>query len=578
MATVETASTVFAGQADPRAPRWDPAPEIAAAWAGDALKMAQQAEQAVTGFEIRYRDTYKDVCDRTTSPPQRSVLYQCGTTPPRVSDLDPGYCSSTGGPGDGDLTGDEFCATYNTGRGRRRQLPRVKRCRRSTSCQYNFESRRCAKAQNSCAAKQVRRRCKQDPTCSWTDGTGQRKPGQGTCAPREGVSGGGDAPASPSDVRFFSIPLPGLATDSSTPAAFLQELDLLGRAEALPSLIVSPCAQAMEACGGGLEEAPPSSFAGTPAERVAAAKKFTALFTDSADEKITNLVAFPAYLEQTPVKKASWLKFLAAFFNVEDAANAQLRRKEAAYKAKKVETAALAKQKGKAPTVAWVSYNEAGFGSPATIKFSFAAYKVVLTADGGGRMLNPSRTEFKDAVESGGSAGRALSFYIEPAAGAKDPIKCDRPECMTLAEARAKTRALLQGVDVIIEESYRAGPDFKPKVLTGADINSFYGFGSDSTVPTPPAVTNEKVFTLDGIVGPSGAQDWFESAMVLPAKVLSDFARAAHDLRTGDGRMWFRNVYKGEQPKVQTASLCAAREKATLCPTPTIAPIPSPAV
>merc|ERR1711924_218861 len=59
---------------------------------------------------------------------------------------------------------------------------------------------------------------------------------------------------------------------------------------------------------------------------------------------------------------------------------------------------------------------------------------------------------------------------------------------------------------------------------------------------------------------------------------LSDFARAAHDLRTGDGRMWFRNVYKCEQPKVQTASLCAAREKATLCPTPTIAPIPSPAV
>merc|ERR1712078_848394 len=56
---------------------------------------------------------------------------------------------------------------------------------------------------------------------------------------------------------------------------------------------------------------------------------------------------------------------------------------------------------------------------------------------------------------------------------------------------------------------------------------------------------------------------------VLPAKVLSDFARAAHDLRTGDGRMWFRNVYKGEQPKVQTASLCAAREKATLCPPPT---------
>merc|ERR1711924_937 len=80
----------------------------------------------------------------------------------------------------------------------------------------------------------------------------------------------------------------------------------------------------------------------------------------------------------------------------------------------------------------------------------------------------------------------------------------DRPECMTLAEARAKTRALLQGVDVIIEESYRAGPDFKPKVLTGADINSFYGFGSDSTVPTPPAVTNEKVFTLDGSWVPPG--------------------------------------------------------------------------
>merc|ERR1712118_234254 len=135
---------------------------------------------------------------------------------------------------------------------------------------------------------------------------------------------------------------------------------------------------------------------------------------------------------------------------------------------------------------------------------------------------------------------------------------------MTLAEARAKTRALLQGVDVIIEESYRAGPDFKPKVLTGADINSFYGFGSDSTVPTPPAVTNEKVFTLDGIVGPSGAQDWFESAMVLPAKVLSDFARAAHDLRTGDGRMWFRNCTRVSSPRSRPLP-CALRARRPPC-------------
>jgi hypothetical protein len=376
-------------------------------------------------------------------------------------------------------------------------------------------------------------------------------------------------------VRFFSVPLPGTAMDSSTPAAFLQDLGLLGRAEALPTLIVSSCAQAMEACGGGLEAPPPASWAGTPAKREAAAAKFTALFTDSPDKNITNLVAFPAYLEQTPLKKASWLNFLAAFFNVEDEANALLRRKEDAYKKKKDEVAGLAKQKGKAPVVAWVSYNLAGFGMPATIKFSYAAYKVVLTADGGGRMLNPSSAGFKGAVESGTSATRALSFYIEPAPGTKDPIKCDKPQCMTLAEARAKSQALLQSVDVIVEESYRAAADFKPKVLTGADINSFYGFGSNSTVPTPPAVTNQKVFTLDGIVGPSGAQGWFEGAMVQPAKVLSDFARAAHDL-TDVQRTWFRNVYKGQQPLVQTASNCPAAVKATLCPTPQITPIPAP--
>jgi len=535
---------------------------------------AQKAEQAVTGFEIRYRDTYKDVCDRTTSPPQRSVLYQCGTTPPKVSDLDPSYCS-TGGttPGDGDITGDQFCSTYNTGRGNTNK-PRMKRCRRSTSCCFNFESKRCVKARNSCAAKQVRRRCKQDTTCKWTDGTGRPRR-LGTCAPAGGSTGGGDAPAAPTDVRFFSIPLPGLAKDSSTPAAFLQELGLLNRAEALPKLIVSPCAQAMQACGGGLEAPPPASWEGTPAEREAAAAKFTALFTDSPNKNITNLVAFPAYLEQTPMKKASWLKYLAAFFNVEDEANTLLRRKEDAYKKKKNEVAELVKQKGNAPVVAWVSYNQAGFGSPATITFSYAAYKVVLTADGGGRMLSPSRAEFKGAVESGTPATRSLSFHIKPPPGTPNPIKCDKPECMTLAEARAKAQVLLQFADVIVDESYRAGADFKPKILTEADINSFYGFGSNSTVPTPPAVTNVKVYTLDGIVGPSGALDWFEGTMVQPAKVLSDFARAAHGL-TDVERAWFRNVYKGEKPQVQTASQCPAGEKATLCPTPRIVPIPAP--
>jgi len=550
---------------------WTPVATIARAWEGDALAKATDALRSDKGFKVDYYDTYKDVCNRETG--ERYVLVQCGTTAPELADLDPDFCvqEASGDVGDptddSDKTGDAFCAAFNSKRRRKgRNMRRKKRCRASSTCKLNYESKSCLRAQNKCAGKQIKRHCKRTPDCEWKDGTSPRKRRQGTCSQRE--------PGPPPAVKFFSVPLKGYATDSSTPVAYFQELGLLNRAEALPELVVSPCAQAMLECGAGLEPTPPPTWMNKPEERVEAAKGFSSFFTDGADPGIPSAVAFSAFLSLNPLSRASWIKFAALFYNMEEEANAQYNAKVAQYERTKKETAAEADRIAKVPTVAWVQRSLAGFNNPEKFIFSFAAYKIALTADAGAKMLNPSRAEFIGAVETGTGATRALEFLIKPTPGQKDSsgelVKCDDPKCMSASDALQRVQSLLANVDVMVEESYRATPDFKPKVLTPADIRAFYGVGSSFT---PPPVANKKVWTLDGIMASNGASGWFEGAFPMAARVLGAYARAIHGTGVSDAPLyWFRNVYDRSPVSIQGPRQCSITS--SLCPAPKIDPIP----
>jgi len=537
---------------------WAPEAAIARAWEGDALAKATTALRSDKGFTVKYYDTYKDVCNRETG--ERYVLVQCGTTAPELVDLDPDFCEEEASGDVGDETGDAFCAQFNPRLRRRGRNRRVKRCRTSPTCKFNYQSKQCLRAQNKCAGKQFKRRCKRDPGCQWKDGTRPRKRGQGACSQRN--------PGPPPAVKFFSVPLPGYATDSSTPVAYFQELGLLNRAEALPELVVSPCAQAMLECGAGMEPTPPPTWMNKPEERAEAAKGFSSFFTDGADPEIPNAVAFSAFLGLNPLSRASWIKFSALFFNMEEEANAQYNAKVAQYERTKRETAARADRLGKVPTVAWVSRSLAGFGSPEKFVFSYAAYKIGLTADAGARMLNPSRSEFNGAVETGTGATRALAFLIKPTPGQKDSsgelVKCDAPKCMSASDALQRVQSLLANVDVMVEESYRA------KVLTPADIRAFYGVGPNFT---PPAVANEKVWTLDGLMASNGASGWFEGAFPMAARVLGAYVTAIHGTEFSNAPLyWFRNVYERSPVSIQGPGQCSITT--SLCPVPKVDPIP----
>lgn len=194
------------------------------------------------------------------------------------------------------------------------------------------------------------------------------------------------------------------------------------------------------------------------------------------------------------------------------------------------------------PKVAWVSKNAASDWSEEGFILSLATYKTNFVTDAGGRNIVESEARaavgsnlrVTDAVVGQPAAGKTLEIRVSDFAGGVEA-------------ATAAFVAVLENVDVIIDETYAASP-------TTYTMDSFYtGFGMSSG-STVPAIVGQKVFRQDGTISESGGLDWFESRLAHPQWVLQDLARALRG--DGDTFRYLRNIAANEVPQIVEAAHC----------------------
>eukprot|EP00971_Amphidinium_carterae_P270295 5363008-Amphidinium_carterae.1 len=192
---------------------------------------------------------------------------------------------------------------------------------------------------------------------------------------------------------------------------FLEHLGVFGSAAVLDlSLMTSPCLQALEECGAISST---GAYGGSWVGEVTNNSNIN--FIDSFNTGATGTgidVPVDATTEMSPLRRAEWIKFIAAFFNREPEANVVFKNISDEYHALRD---SVANENLAMPKVAFVSYSSWQGVSSWTI--SDAGYKVAL-------------------AEDAGAEATSGAFY----------------------SSAADAKAHLLGVDVVIDESYTAVP------------------------------------------------------------------------------------------------------------------------
>jgi hypothetical protein len=242
-------------------------------------------------------------------------------------------------------------------------------------------------------------------------------------------------------------------------------------------------------------------------------------------------VHFPATKDNGNLHTAEYIKFLAAFFNLEKAADEIFRTALAAYTGAAAEVA-------EKPVVAWISYSSWDGG----YVLSYATYKTQLTEAAGGRNVDPeavaaqlSAMTVKDAADGNSQAGKN---YVLPTV--------DNDGNKSLA-AQAFFAALSE-VDVLIDETWVA----KPADYTFDTFLSTFYLEKTSSLKF---IQSKMVLRYDGTLSSADGWDWYESRVAYPDWAVEGLARELH----GDAskrQKYFRNVAKGVLPEVITAAMC----------------------
>lgn len=319
----------------------------------------------------------------------------------------------------------------------------------------------------------------------------------------------------PANATMFSVPLKKLSTGLTTVVGFLDVLGLAdGKAAVVDmSYVTSPCLQKLAAadCGKVLHK---SAYGGDWASSVTGASNIN--FVDAYGTGATSTeidVEFDASSDPGALNRAEWIKFIAAFFNLEPLANERYDAIKASWTATSQRVAASNSVTPKVAVASYSSYSSAWM-------IDTAEYKKDLVTHAGGEMLEPTTTSFSDS---------------------------------------ASIREVLKGVDVLIDETYAVDPSS----YDAAAFKQSFGF-TDADVSSGdwPFLTNQKVFRTDkalsaGAFGSVG-QDWLEMSIPRPDLVLEDFAYIFHGASVADidTTRWMRDVMSGENVVTYSASMC----------------------
>ncbi|QCD77988.1 uncharacterized protein LOC114187184 [Vigna unguiculata] len=313
-----------------------------------------------------------------------------------------------------------------------------------------------------------------------------------------------------SRIKSFVVPLSNYSVDTTyLPVSFLE---LLGLVESLKGIttdnVASPCVLKLYQ-GGQIE-----MFNNSDYQKLA---EFTSYFlSDDDQQSACNFATFAPFMENTPLQRAEWIKFMGAFANVEARANQ-------VYASVKENYLCLAKiaptRTTFKPTVAWMKY-KSGVWS-----FTQEKYQLKYVQDAGGEILDANKNTYNIS----------------------DPDDLE------------EFHAILCTVEVVIDETLTSDP-------TNYTLSTFIQNLNVEDRSCFSFISNTSLWRYDKRVHNSVAVDWYNGAVSQPQLALADLVEVLFP--TGNyTTTYFRNIAKGELPINIGPEMCDRDTSVAMDPT-----------
>ncbi|KAK7305646.1 hypothetical protein VNO77_43553 [Canavalia gladiata] len=289
-----------------------------------------------------------------------------------------------------------------------------------------------------------------------------------------------------SRIKSFVIPLSNYSIDTDYFPGLLESLKGI-----TSDSVASPCV--LKLYGGGQIE----MFNKSDYQMLA---QFSSYFLSDTDQQPgCNFATFIPFIEDTPLQRAEWIKFMGAYANVEARANQ-------VYTAVKENYLCLAKiatnRTTFKPTVAWMKYQNGVWS------FTKDKYQLKYVEDAGGENLDASINKNTYNVS--------------------DP------------DALEEFHAILCTVEVVIDETLSSDP-------VNYTLSTFIQNLNVEDRSCFSFITNTSLWRYDKRIQNSIALDWYNGAVSQPQLALADLIEVLFP--TGNyTTTYFRNLAKGEAP------------------------------
>ena len=333
-----------------------------------------------------------------------------------------------------------------------------------------------------------------------------------------------------SATKYFSVPVQRVAVDGNTLGSVgTIYLELLGERTSIAYLdtttIVSPCIEYL----GLLDVIQPLPYYGSEYGYDEAAADLT--LYGNTPSYLSNGVSMAVTAAVDDVTGyASWLKFVALFFNKEATASLLFNTTTANIAALTAAATAATIISGRR-TVVWVtSYTDYTSGLP--------VYEV-------------EQTTYRDAL-------------VTAAGGTPWPVTAGG----VVTGNVTAFKSLLVGADVLIDETYYYTPTTNYTLI----MNTLGFTSADIASGLYPFLGNSSVWRNDARVGYDSSDDWYESAIAEPDAVIADMLRltvpavSTPIASASSGYLWFRNVAHGEPVNVLASPYTCADPSAPAIP------------
>eukprot|EP00270_Netrium_digitus_P000639 TRINITY_DN10718_c0_g1_i2.p1 TRINITY_DN10718_c0_g1~~TRINITY_DN10718_c0_g1_i2.p1 ORF type:complete len:483 (-),score=114.90 TRINITY_DN10718_c0_g1_i2:164-1612(-) len=317
----------------------------------------------------------------------------------------------------------------------------------------------------------------------------------------------------PANARVFEIPLSNVATDTSVAVTFLEFLGVMRSvSQVAMAYVSSPCAQKLLASGNI------TSFVDAPKNFMGPI--ISGMLSTNIPGASKQYITFSTSTDPGTLKRAEWIKYLALFFDQESQASSVYNSISENYQCLAQSTAA--NTSSNKPVVAWLSF-----------------YGNIWTVYG---------TEYK-------------MQYVSDAGGVNVDVTSVNSYNMSVASNVSDFQAILQTLDVVIDETY----------AVELDSYSIDNFTSNAQLPSgysAPFLDNQQLWRFDYRTNgpPNYGLDWYESAIAQPNVVLNDIItilqHSSSNTSAGSSPYYFRNVAKGQKTMVLTAADCTAADPA----------------